>query len=61
MVEWTFQDWLFMKTLSKYLTKEIKMVQSLVDPCLYFWKDKGGNATLLAVGLVGNVALIGHK
>ena len=37
------------------------MVQSLVDPCLHFWKDKDGNDMLLAVVHVGDVALIGHK
>ena len=31
---------LFMKTLCKYLTKEMKMTQSLVDPCLYYCKSR---------------------
>ena len=31
---------LFMKTLSKYLTKEMKMTQSLVNPCL-FYSERG--------------------
>ncbi|KAI2492351.1 GAG-pre-integrase domain [Fragilaria crotonensis] len=52
---------LFMKTLYKYLTGEMKMSQSEVDPCLYYWKDKAGNATLLAVVHVDDVALIGDK
>jgi hypothetical protein len=50
---------LFMKTLSRYLINEMKMSQSVVDPCLYYWKDSSGDTTLLAVTHVDDVALAG--
>ena len=37
-----------MKTLCKYLTKEMKMTQGLVDPCLYYWKSKVDEVILMA-------------
>ena len=52
---------LFMKTLCKYLTKEMKMNQSLVDPCLYYWKSKVDEVILMAVVHVDDVLLIGRK
>jgi hypothetical protein len=52
---------LFMKTLRKYLTKRMGMVQSLVDPCLYYWKDNTGQMTLMAVVHVDDVILVGSK
>ena len=52
---------LFMKTLCKYLTKEMKMTQSLVDPCLYYWKSKVDEVILMAVVHVDDVLLIGRK
>ena len=31
---------LFMKTLKQHSTEEMKTVQSLVDPCLYYWLNE---------------------
>ena len=39
----------------------MKMVQSLVDPCLYYWKDTNGQVTLMAVVHVDDIILIGKK
>ncbi|KAI2509134.1 GAG-pre-integrase domain [Fragilaria crotonensis] len=52
---------LFMKTLRKYLTKHMNMIQSLVDPCMYYWKDTKGRMTLMAVVHVDDVILVGSK
>jgi Reverse transcriptase (RNA-dependent DNA polymerase)/Zinc knuckle len=52
---------LFMKTLCKYLTETMKMSQSLVDPCLYFWKNQNLEVTLMAVVHVDDVILMGTK
>ncbi len=37
------------------------MVQSLVDPCLYYWKNLSLEVTLMAVIHVDNVILMGMK
>ncbi|KAI2494658.1 hypothetical protein MHU86_19887 [Fragilaria crotonensis] len=52
---------LFMKTLFRYLTQVMKMIQSLVDPCLYYWKNTAGEVTLMAVVHVDDVLLAGKK
>ena len=52
---------LFMKTLMRYLTKVMKMTQSLVDPCLYYWKNEAGEVTLMAVVHVDDILLVGKK
>jgi hypothetical protein len=52
---------LFMKTLCKYLTESMEMVQSLVDPCLYYWKNSNSEVTLMAVVHVDDVILMGTK
>ncbi|KAI2503386.1 GAG-pre-integrase domain [Fragilaria crotonensis] len=52
---------LFMKTLFRYLTQVMKMIQSLVDPCLYYWKNTSGEVTLMAVVHVDDVLLAGKK
>jgi hypothetical protein len=49
---------LFMKTLCKYLTESMEMVQSLVDPCLYYWKNSNSEVTLMAVVNVDNVLIL---
>jgi hypothetical protein len=52
---------LFMKTLFRYLTQVMKMIQSLVDPCLYYWKNAEGEVMLMAVVHVDDVLLAGKK
>jgi hypothetical protein len=52
---------LFMKTLCKYLTETMEMSQSLVDPCLYYWKNARSEVTLMAVVHVDDVILMGTK
>ena len=52
---------LFMKTLFRYLTQVMKMIQSMVDPCLYYWKNEAGEVMLMAVVHVDDVLLAGKK
>jgi hypothetical protein len=52
---------LFMKTLMRHLTLEMKMTQSLVDPCLYYWLNEKREVILLAVVHVDDVLLSGTK
>ena len=39
----------FMKTLCKFLRQDVRRIQSHVDPCLYYWKDRKGKHDLMAV------------
>jgi hypothetical protein len=39
----------------------MKMTQSLVDPCLYYWKSKVDEVILMAVVHDDDVFLIGRK
>ena len=39
----------FMKTLWKFLRQDVRRIQSHVDPCLYYWKDRKGKHDLMAV------------
>jgi Reverse transcriptase (RNA-dependent DNA polymerase) len=52
---------LFMKTLKRHVTEEAKMVQSLVDPCLYYWLNEKREVILSAVVDVDNVLLSGTR
>jgi hypothetical protein len=52
---------LFMKTLMRHLTMEMKMVQSLVDPCLYYWLNEKREVILMAVVHVDDILLSGKK
>jgi hypothetical protein len=49
---------LFMKTLKAHLVNKMKMVQSKVDPCLYFWRVNG-ETQVIAVVHVDDVAVAG--
>ena len=39
----------------------MKMTQSLVDPCLYYWKNSDGQLTLMAIVHMDDVLLMGKK
>ena len=49
------------KTLESHLVNVMMMKQSLVDPCLYFWKDTEGQLILVVVIHVDDIALGGKK
>jgi hypothetical protein len=52
---------LLMMTLRRYSTHKVNMTQSLVDPCLYYWKNTAGEVILMAVVHVDDILLVGKE